>query len=57
MSDKTTQISARAETLNKIRRRVFDRMQTPKFDSRDEEIAYLLGIVDTLTKGIEWQAN
>ena len=42
-----------AESLNKIRQRVSGRVKNAKLDTRDEEIAYLLGIVDALTNDID----
>ena len=50
MSSNITQTSAKAEPLNKIRQKIFSRIQNTKIDTQDEEMAYLLGIVDTLTK-------
>ncbi|MBR1419031.1 MAG: hypothetical protein IJ576_08720 [Synergistaceae bacterium] len=47
MDNKIIQMPTRAEPLRKIRQKVFSRMQNAKIDTQDEEMAYLLGIVDT----------
>ena len=56
MSSKVLQACARSETLDRIRRRVINEMSNTRFDTRDEEIAYLLGVVDVLTGDIQYSA-
>ncbi len=57
MSSQFASIGVRAEALNKIRQKMSDRVKNTKLDTRDEEVAYLLGVIDTLTKGMEWRVN
>ena len=53
MSGQLTTTYVRAEALSKIRQGMANRVENTKLDTRDEEIAYLLGIVDALTNDID----
>ncbi|MBQ8692357.1 MAG: hypothetical protein IJ520_04340 [Synergistaceae bacterium] len=57
MSDNTLAISMNSKTLDEIRQKTITRLKDVKCATQNEEIAYLLGIVDALTNGVKWQAN
>jgi len=41
-------IFSRSKTLNEIRKKIFEKIQNRKIDTRENEIAYLLGVIDAL---------
>lgn len=41
-------IFSRSKTLNEIRKNFFEKIQDRKIDTRENEIAYLLGVIDAL---------
>ena len=50
MADRIAGICARERILNEIRQGIFDKIVDEGVETKDEQIAYLLGVVDTLLK-------